>query len=223
MNELIAYLLKVSTGTLLLYLCFHLFFRQDTFYFRNRIILILTIMLPLLLPFIQIKGYAGSPAAVSIIHSVITVGAAFTGKVSTLDYNRLIIMIWLGVAGLLMLRTVFGLMKTASIIRKGDLISDNFPKLIISDSDHPPFSFWPYAVIPRKIFENGDAEDIITHENAHIRQGHTFDLIVCELYTSLFLVQSCRVAIKKLNQAESRIPCRSGTDALFSRYQELPV
>jgi TonB family protein len=52
--------------------------------------------------------------------------------------------------------------------------------------DHPPFSFWPYAVIPRKIIENGDAEDIITHENAHIRQGHTFDLIICELYTSLF-------------------------------------
>lgn len=186
MNELIAYLLKVSTGTILLYLCFEFFFRRDTFYLRNRIILILTILLPLLIPLIQITGFAEPTAAITIIHSVITVGAAINGKVNTFDYSELIIMLWLSVASLLMLRTIFGLMKTASIIRKGVLNADNFPKLIISDTDHPPFSFWPYAVIPRKIFDNGTAEDIITHENAHIRQGHTFDLIICELYTSLF-------------------------------------
>jgi TonB family protein len=197
MNELIAYLIKVSIGTLLLYLCFHLFFRQDTFYFRNRIILILTILLPLLLPFIQIKGYAGSPASVTIIHSVITVSAAFEGQVNTLDYNGLIITIWLGIACLLLLRTIIGLMETASVIRKGDLDDKRFPKLIISDLDHPPFSFWPFAVIPRKIFDNGEAEDIITHEYAHIRQGHTFDLIICELYTSFFWFNPAAWLIKR--------------------------
>lgn len=197
MNELIAYLLKVSAGTILLYLCFVLFFRKDTFYLRNRIILILTILLPLLIPLIQVSGFAEPAAAITIIHSVISVGATFTGNANTFDYNGLIIAIWLGIAGLLILRTVFGLMKTAAIIRKGSLSADKFPKLIISDMDHPPFSFWPYAVIPRKIIDNGDAEDIITHENAHIRQGHTFDLIVSELYTALFWFNPASWLIKR--------------------------
>jgi TonB family protein len=197
MIDLIAYLLKVSAGTILLYLCFVLFYRKDTFYLRNRIILILTMLLPPLLPLIQVQGSVRSPVAGSIIHSVIAVGATFTGEANTFDYNGVIIAIWLGIAGVLMLRTLFGLMKTAAIIRKGVLTGDNFPKLIISDMDYPPFSFWPYAVIPRKIYDNGDADDIITHENAHIRQGHTFDLIASEIYTSLFWFNPAAWLLKK--------------------------
>jgi len=201
MNDLIAYLLKVSAGTILLYLCFALFFRKDTFYFRNRIILILTLLLPLVIPLIKITRVSVTPEeipiGITVINSAMTVGETFTGEVNSFDYNGLIITLWLGIAALVMLRTLFGLMKTAAIIRKGTLKSDKFPKLIISDMDYPPFSFWPYAVIPRKIFENGDADDIITHENAHIRQGHTFDLIICELYTSLFWFNPASWLIKK--------------------------
>ena len=204
MNELIAYLLKASAGTVILYLCFLFFFRKDTFYFRNRIILILTLILPLVIPLIKISGFAVKsiqPEEVTIgatvINSAITVGETFTNKVNSFDYNGLIITTWMCFAGLLILRMIFGIIKTASIIRKGHVRSDEFPKLIISDIAHPAFSFWPYAVIPRKIFENGDSEDIITHENAHIRQGHTFDLIICELYTSLFWFNPAAWFIKK--------------------------
>jgi hypothetical protein len=47
--------------------------------------------------------------------------------------------------------------------------------------EHPPFSFFPYIVIPKKTFESGDNLEIIEHETAHIRQGHTFDLLFSEL------------------------------------------
>jgi TonB family protein len=202
MNELIEYLLKVSAGTILLYLCFVLFFRRDTFYLRNRIILILAILLPLVIPLIEITRVSVTPEeipiGITVINSAMTVGETFTGEVNSFDYNGLIIAFWLGIAALLMLRIIFGLMKTAAIIRKGTLKSEKLPKLIISDMDYPPFSFWPYAVIPRKIIDNGDAEDIITHENAHIRQGHTFDLIFSEIYSSFFWFNPVAWFLKKL-------------------------
>jgi beta-lactamase regulating signal transducer with metallopeptidase domain len=47
--------------------------------------------------------------------------------------------------------------------------------------EHPPFSFFPYVVIPKKTFESGDYLEILAHEKAHIRQGHTFDLLFSEL------------------------------------------
>ncbi len=192
-----AYLLKVSAGTIVLYLCFVLFFRKDTFYMRNRVILILTMLVPLILPLIRISTNAETPVTVGIIHSVITVGATFNRATSSFDYKGLILAIWLVITFMIMLRTIIGIIKTVSIIKNGDLYSDKFPKLVISDRNYPAFSFGPYAVIPRKIFESGEAEDIITHENAHIRQGHTMDLIFCELYTAIFWYNPIAWLIKK--------------------------
>ena len=54
MDNLLLYLLKVSAGTTLLYLCYLLLFRKDTFYLRNRIFLILTLLLPTILPALKI-------------------------------------------------------------------------------------------------------------------------------------------------------------------------
>ena len=149
MNELIAYLLKVSAGTILLYICFAFFFRKDTFYLRNRIILMLSLILPIVIPLIGIPHLAGrniqfsdSPIAVSAINSAISAGNTISGKMNSLDYNGIIVTAWLIIAGLLMLRTVAGMIKTASIIRRGSLVPDKFPKLVLSDLDYPPFSFY---------------------------------------------------------------------------------
>jgi len=47
--------------------------------------------------------------------------------------------------------------------------------------EHQPFSFFPYIVIPKKTYESGEYLEILEHETAHIKQGHTFDLIFSEL------------------------------------------
>jgi hypothetical protein len=67
------------------------------------------------------------------------------------------------------------------IIRKGTIQNTKFPKVVLSEMEHPPFSFFPYVVIPKKTFERGDYLEILEHETAHIKQGHTFDLLISEL------------------------------------------
>jgi TonB family protein len=188
MDRIILYLLKVSACTTLFYLCYLLLFRKDTFYMRNRIFLILTLLLPVVLPVLKIpvtvKTLVQVPSNTTgnFLFSETVTGTTIPATVHSFDFNSLLLWIYFTIAGLLLLKGVLSLMSTFTIIRKGVLKSSQFPKVIISENQVPPFSFFPYAVIPAEEFTNGNYKDILDHEFAHIRQGHTFDLLLSELF-----------------------------------------
>jgi TonB family protein len=189
MDNLLLYLLKVSAGTTLFYLCYLLFFRKDTFYLRNRIFLILTLLLPVFIPALKIPVRPDAvvtpePLAFmeNMIYPVTSTEQALIASTSPFDYNRILALLYFTVAGLLLLRGAISLLSTFRIIKKGDLRRNNFPKVVVTEARIPPFSFFPYAVIPAKEFNNEDTSNILEHEFAHIRQGHTFDLLLSEIF-----------------------------------------
>jgi TonB family protein len=190
MDNLLLYLLKVAAGTILFYLCYLLLFSKDTFYTRNRIFLILTLLLPTILPTLKIKtlSYSVLPVEpVNAIDSMIFSGNSLetvmsgTINYNSFDFNRLFVGIYCAITGFLLLRVVISLVSTHRIIKKGIVKKSQFPKVVISDKQLPPFSFFPYAVIPVEDYESGNYTDILDHEFAHLRQGHTFDLLLSEL------------------------------------------
>jgi len=188
MDNLFLYLLKVSTGTMLLYLCYILFFSKDTFYLRNRIFLLGLLILSIIIPLLNVFNISVSDSSVentNAIYSIILSGtsleATVAGKITSFDLNSIIIWIYFLITSLFLLLILSSLMRTFMIIRKGTIKDNKFPKLVLSEMEHPPFSFFPYIVIPRKTFERGDYLEILEHETAHIKQGHTFDLLFSEL------------------------------------------
>ena len=187
MNDLVIYLLKVSAGITLFHLCHFLLFRNDTFYLRNRVFLILALLLPAILPALKIPGFSnhvpeGSSDAITVIFPYAGNGMAFSGTINSFDYNNLLLRVYFSVTGLLLLRLIYSLIITFRIIKKGSVIRNQFPKIVVSSDHYPPFSFYPFAVIRSDDYENGKYNDILDHEIAHIRQGHTFDLLFAELY-----------------------------------------
>lgn len=189
MDNLLFYLLKVSAGTSLFYLCYLLFFRKDTFYLRNRIFLIATLLLPVFIPALKIPVHSETVAAAGpftsiegLIDPVAVTETTIITPAVPFDYNRILALIYFTVAGLLLLKGVISLISTFRIIRNGYLRSSDFPKVVVTDSKIPAFSFFPYAVIPAEEYNNKDSSDIIEHEFAHIRQGHTFDLLLSEAF-----------------------------------------
>jgi hypothetical protein len=64
--------------------------------------------------------------------------------------------------------------------------SEMFPKIVLSEMEITSFSFFPYVVIPVKLLKSVAYNEIIAHESAHVRQGHTFDLILSELLIVMF-------------------------------------
>jgi TonB-dependent SusC/RagA subfamily outer membrane receptor len=193
MDKIIVYLLEVTAGSVLMYLSFVLFFRNDTFYQRNRILLLLVILLPLVFPLISIGTRVTSSTASPVIILVDRFAAAggdiqssVAARIKLLDATTVIAGIWLAGFSILILRTIISLARTVSIIINGEKVIGGKVKIIVSDLSHPPFSFWPYAVIPRNIYDTPGIGDIIKHEEFHIRQMHTIDLIMSELFTAIF-------------------------------------
>jgi TonB family protein len=191
MDNLLLYLLKVSAGTTLFYLCYLLFFRKDTFYLRNRIFLIATLLLPVFIPALKIPVHSETVAVAGpftsiegLIDPVAVNETTITAPAAPFDYNSILVLLYFTVAGLLLLKGVISLISTFRIIKKGDLRRSDFPKVVVTDSKIPAFSFFPYAVIPAEEYNNKDSSDIIEHEFAHIRQGHTFDLLLSEAFTA---------------------------------------
>jgi TonB family protein len=189
MNNLLLYILKVSAGTTILYICYLLLFSKDTFYLRNRILLILILFLPLFFPALKIPVSVNSPsptAPVTLPDSYFlaepALGTTISAPVNSFNYNRLIILIYFIIAGVLLLRIVISLISTYRIIKGARIKSSQFPKVVITDNQIPPFSFFPYAVIPVEEYNNGNYSDLLDHEFAHIKQGHTFDLLLSELF-----------------------------------------
>jgi hypothetical protein len=176
MDNLLLYLLKVSAGTTLFYLCYLILFSKDTFYLRNRIFLILILVLPTFLPAIKVPVFSDSAIPLettSVIDNIIFSEAAsettISGSINTFDYSGLFASIYFTITGLLILRVLISLIATFRIINVGSVKSNKFPKLIISDIKFPPFSFFPFVVIPAEDYKNGNYNDILDHESAHIR------------------------------------------------------
>jgi len=191
MDSILLNLIKVSAGTTLFYFCYLLFFRKDTFYLRNRIFLILTLVLPLIVPAIKIpviRDIVVPEVQINpfdnINYSQNVYASTIPGPVNSFDYNSILLLIYFSVTAFLLLRIVISLITTYRIIKKGTSNGRQFPKVVVTESKLPPFSFFPYAVIPVEDYESGNYTDILDHEFAHIRQGHTFDLLLSELIIS---------------------------------------
>ena len=72
---------------------------------------------------------------------------------------------------------IIWLMKTKknnSCIRMGRFI------IVQLEEEMPPFSFFRYVFVNKEVYDRGDFEKIITHEITHIRQMHSFDLILAQ-------------------------------------------
>jgi len=189
MDNLLIYLFKVSIGTTLLYICYLLFFSRDTFYFRNRILLILILLLPIILPAVKIPIVSESSFATvtnesinNILLSVPSSAANIPGTgTGSFNFSRLFVWIYVFISGLFFLRCVINIIVTLRIIKRGAVRNDQFPKIVITDLKLSPFSFFPYVVIPAEFDNSENYNDVLNHETAHVRQGHTFDLLVNEV------------------------------------------
>ena len=186
MDNLLLYLLKVSTGTMFLYLCYILLFSKDTFYLRNRIFLIGLMLLSIIIPLLNVFNVPDSlientNSINSIVLSSTSLEVVVSEKITSFNLKNLLIWFYFPITGFFLFRMLTSVARTFVIIRKGAIQNSKFPKVILSELEHPPFSFFPYAVIPKKTFESGDYLEILEHEKAHIKQGHTFDLLFSEL------------------------------------------
>ena len=185
MEEFTIYLLKSAICTTLFFGIYWCFLKNETFHRFNRYFLITGFLCAFLLPFLQYNY--------TITLQIPAAAAQHEEKIAApLDSNT--IPLWLyavmfgyaGVACLLIIRHISGLMHLGKMIRQNGYTFVEGYKLIATPVFKSSFSVFNYIFIAISP-DTSEKEKtlIIAHELAHVKQSHWVDLLLAQLVCAL--------------------------------------
>ena len=167
------------------YLCYVVFLQRETFFQHNRWFLITGIIASLLLPFIVIPIYIEyNPVAIETIEAVGGTSSPVTiVEEQPFDWISLLIQVYcIGVLGLV-IRCIIQFLSLSKVISKGNAEKLGSFKLLKSENNIAPFSFFNWIVINPNQFDKSELEQVLAHEKAHASELHSLDIILIELAT----------------------------------------
>ena len=190
MENLLIYFLKVNGLIVLFYLMYVLFLRKETFFTSNRWYLISGLVLSLLLPLITFtKTIWIEPEPIvyenvkPIIHSTFE---TIPVEETPFDWTLLVIGAYSAIVGLVLLKIGIELISFYKKIQKQNKQKEVDYTLVDSNSAENPFSFFSYIVINKEMFTEEELEHILTHESIHVKQKHSFDVLLGKVFCALF-------------------------------------
>ena len=183
MTPFLLYIGRSSLYLALFYAFFLLVMRRTTFFRLNRILLLAGTVACFLLPMLRLRTVEvpflmAGPLTETASEPALTAGSSAASPFPYLELlyaiGFLVVLGWTAVAMVRMYRT----------IRKGTAVRlEDGTRLVLTEADVPSFSWGRTIVMSRK---DAEANPVIRlHEEAHIRQAHTLDIL---LFTAVTLV-----------------------------------
>ncbi|MCF8235334.1 MAG: M56 family metallopeptidase [Bacteroidales bacterium] len=189
MNELLAYLIKAALAMSIFYGFYHIGLRNQTNFRLIRTYLLSSIIFSLLLPLVRIsfKPETASSAYYYLLNSI-TVGPGDfikeTGE--SLSFFQLLFIAYLAVAFLMLISFLFRLSRILILISQHRIHKIDGYKYVLINDKLSPFSFFNLIFINRKLLNTEAFNKINRHEQIHIRQFHSVDILLTELLQVIF-------------------------------------
>lgn len=199
MGTFLVYILKSAACLAVFYLFYKLLMSRDTFHRFNRFALLGLLVLSSLLPLIEAS--VNSPAAVQetmltleqllLLADIQPEGESMAAATpsATVLWLRAALLVYLTGIVFFIVRNLCSLARLGRLIRQGkrEALDSYLPdrkeknvRLVVHDHDIAPFSWMHWIVIARKDLEENGRE-ILIHELAHIRNRHSWDLLLADL------------------------------------------
>ena len=187
MGTFLVYILKSSLCLALFYLFYRLLLSKETFHRFNRIALLGVMLISCLLPLVRVTVDRATVVNTSVMlveedmlmypwemQTVVQEEAAF-------PWREWLVAVYLLGIFFFLLRNLWSLVRMLYLIRHSRCRQmENGICLVIHQAGFAPFSWMKYIVISQTdLDENGT--DILIHEEAHIRNRHSLDLLLVEL------------------------------------------
>ena len=191
MGVFFAYILKSA----ICLACFYLFYRwllsKETFHRFNRIALLGILLVSLLIPFIEVtvKEQTEVNQTVLTIEQLLMMASLSDTSSVAIYQPEEISLSWIQIGGIIYLvgiffftcRNLYSLSRMCLLLKSGEREKiDKNITMIVHEKDIAPFSWVKYIVISRKDLEENGRE-ILIHECAHIRNRHSWDLLVADI------------------------------------------
>ena len=193
MQQLLIYIFKWAICLAVMYIPFALLMRKETFHAINRAILLLSIMVAALLPFfeivipieIEIPATESLAPLSQLSHSAVT--SIEIAEQRTVDYTILLLFsIYATGVAVSLVYTTIEITRTTRAIRRGTLWHEKREHytLYCHANNIAPFSWFNNVVISESDYKEC-REEILAHEEGHIRQRHSWDILFINIIKAL--------------------------------------
>ena len=182
------YLLKVNAGITLFYAFYKLFCQRDTFFRWHRIALLCFLAISILYPLMDIQEWVNKQPAIHelTIYYMATIMAeesVITPTTSTLEAPTLMNLchwIYLTGIGIMFLRFMMQLVSIFRMRMLGTSVRMGNQRIISLPFKAAPFSFFQWIFVHLPSMDDESRKEIMTHEQTHVRQWHSLDVILSE-------------------------------------------
>jgi len=181
MPEIMIFLLKVNLSVILFYLGYRLLLRKLTFYSLNRFYLLFSLIFSFTYPLVDIAKWLETPERGIPAEVVYVIPNWQQVPTGTFDW-------WTWVLGLIgmgslwfAMRLMIRLLSLWRIHRQSQPSVWQWFRYRQVFGDILPFSFWQHIYVNVHNHEQKDLGEIFKHEQIHVDELHTFDVLLAEL------------------------------------------
>ena len=189
MNEFGVFLYESGISLSVLYIFYWFLLRKETYFSLNRIILVSTLLLALIIPFIRITitGHAEQGSIIYIFDRfimdplVVSPETEQADKIQSISLIQIIYFIYFAGVIFFCLKFFVQFFQIFKLVKKYGTRKLFGYKIVPIDNNLSPFSFFNFIFInPGKIEEN-ELKNVLYHEGEHARRLHTLDIILLEI------------------------------------------
>ena len=195
MGIFLVYILKSAACLAVFYLFYKLLMSRDTFHRFNRFALLGLLVLSSVLPLVEVSVNRPAPVHETMLtleQLLLLADVQAEGEIvsqpTTALWVRVALLVYLAGIVFFAVRNLWSLGRLGVLLRRGRLerLADWLPgrvenvRLVVHNHDIAPFSWMRYIVLSRKDLEENSRE-ILIHELAHIRNRHSWDLLLADI------------------------------------------
>lgn len=184
------YLLQVNVGLILFYALYKLVCTRDTFFRSRRFILIVSLVLPFILPFIDVREWLESRDRMIMLthfdYSAVLPEIVVGSEVAETGSRVFVLSEWIGylyLAGVvvLLVRLVVQAFSLYRLIVRMPEKEINGVRVKCLNDPSGPFSFFGWIFMNPAAVKEDEISEILTHEIAHVKQHHSVDVLLAEM------------------------------------------
>ncbi|MCU0353025.1 MAG: hypothetical protein MUD08_04685 [Cytophagales bacterium] len=186
------YLFKASLVLSVCYVVYWLLFRRDTFHQTKRLVLLAGLVFSIALPFLQIDVWQ-TPVSIEPTQAAsvpleywLLLQQAQPLEENTASATEIGLLAYGSVCLLMTLWLVVRLYRLLRFLQTAQYYSVDDYSVAVHPQVKTPFSFFGWMLLPENLPDDALRSQILIHESAHIRQWHTLDILLMELYLVFF-------------------------------------
>ena len=177
-----SYIIEASYILVIAYVLYLLIFANDKAFTRNRIYLLTSLILALIIPLLSFPVFAREVITYSTPISVSGNLSPNSVIPATMNWEELLAILYWSVFGLLSLRLVYHFFFIRKVLNTSkSIIKDNI-KFVITDKLTTPASIFNNLIVN----DVNIPQEIIDHEKVHMDHGHTWDVLLIEIMKVIF-------------------------------------